>query len=264
MNNQSSCNTTSDYYRLEKGVRRMIGCLIIHGFTGGPHEVEPLHKYLQKQTNWRIEVPVLSGHGEPLQLEDASHEIWLKEAEEAVQALQKECDTVFVIGFSMGGMIASYLAANYDVDKLVLLATARKYLSFKYISYYVADVISDGFKGQLEENEIYTHYKSKLGTVPFKANVEFMKLVNETKRYLEDVTSPVLIAQGKKDGLVPYNAAYSLEKEISSDHKEVVIFEQSNHMICLGEDKHVLNEMILEFLEESPQAPESEEKSASS
>lgn len=230
----------------------MIGCLIIHGFTGGPYEVEPLHKFLKKHTNWRIEVPVLSGHGETLDLEEVTHETWLHEAEDIVKQLKRDCEKVYVIGFSMGGMIASYLAANYDVDKLVLLATARKYLSFKYLSYYVADVISDGFKGQLEENEIFTHYKSKLGTVPFKANVEFMKLVNETKRYLEDITSPVFIAQGQKDGLVPYTAAYSLEKEIGSEHKEVVIFEQSNHMICLGEDKNILNKMIIQFLQKAP------------
>lgn len=227
----------------------MTGCLILHGFTGGPYEVEPLAEYLQAHTNWRIEVPVLAGHGEPLDLDNVSYEMWLQEAEEAVQTLQESCDEVYVIGFSMGGMIASYIAANYEVEKLVLLATARKYLSFKYLSYYVADVISDGFKGQLEENEIYTHYKSKLGTVPFKANVEFMKLVNETKRYLAEITSPVFIAQGQKDGLVPYTAAYSLEKEISSEHKEVVIFEQSNHMICLGEDQHILNDMIYHFLQ---------------
>lgn len=228
----------------------MIGCLMIHGFTGGPHEIEPLHEYLSEHTDWEIVVPVLSGHGKELHLEEVSHEVWLKEAGEALLELKEQCDEVYVIGFSMGGMIAAYLAANYDVDKLVLLSTARKYLSFKYLSYYVAEVISDGFKGKLDDNEIYTHYKSKLGAVPFKANVEFMRLVNETKQYLDDVSSPVFIAQGQKDGMVPYKAAYSLEKEIASEHKEVVIFEQSNHMICLGDDRSVLNQMILRFLKE--------------
>lgn len=221
---------------------------MIHGFTGGPHEIEPLHEYLEEHTDWEISIPVLTGHGKRLELDEVSHDIWLEEAAEALLALREKCDKVYVIGFSMGGMIAAYLAANYDVDKLVLLSTARKYLSFKYLSYYVAEVIGDGFKGKLDENEIYSHYRSKLGAVPFKANVEFMKLVNETKHYLEDVSSPVFIAQGQKDGVVPYKAAYSLEKEIGSDYKEVVIFEQSNHMICLGEDSTVLNQMILQFL----------------
>jgi|SRR5690625_3322116 len=228
----------------------MIGCLIIHGFTGGPHEVEPLHDYLRKHTDWRISIPILSGHGESLELDKVSYDMWLKEAEEALNELKQSCKKVYVIGFSMGGMIAAYLAAHFDVDKLVLLATARRYLSFKYLSFYIAEVVRDGFKGKLDENEIYTHYKSKIGEVPFRANVEFMKLVQETKQYLDEVTSPVFIAQGQRDGMVPYKAAYSLEKELGSQHKEVVIFEQSNHMICLGDDRNVLNRMILEFLTE--------------
>lgn len=228
----------------------MIGCLIIHGFTGGPHEVEPLSVYLRDKTDWLIEVPVLTGHGEELNLEEASHDLWLQEAEEVLLNLQEKCTRVYVIGFSMGGMIAAYLAANYDVDKLVLLSTARKYLSFKYMSYYIGEMIGAGFTGKLSENETFIHYKDKFGEIPFKANIEFMKLVQETKPYLKDIHSPVFIAQGQKDGMVPFKAAYSLEEEIGSDQKEVVIFEQSNHMICLGEDSNVLNKMVYVFLTE--------------
>jgi len=58
----------------------------------------------------------------------------------------------------------------------------------------------------------------------------------------------VFIAQGSKDGIVPYKSAYSIEKEIGSVDKEVVIFEESDHLICLGDNQQVLNEMILDFL----------------
>lgn len=226
----------------------MIGCLIIHGFTGGPHEVEPLRAYLSKRTDWKIEVPVLKGHGKELNLEDASHELWLEDARIALENLRKNCDKVYVIGFSMGGMIAAYLAATQKIERLVLLATARRYLSFKYLSFYIAEMIGDGFKGKLNENDLFLHYKSKFGDVPLKANIEFMKLVNRTKQYLKDITTPVFIAQGHKDEMVPYKAAYYLDEEISSEHKEVVFFEQSDHLICLGEDSDVLNKMIYDFL----------------
>jgi len=226
----------------------MIGCLIIHGFTGGPFEVEPLRKYLEAETDWNVFVPTLTGHGEELSLREVSYEVWLEDARNALHQLQETCDKVYVVGFSMGGMIAAYLAGTEKVDRLVLLATARKYLSFKYLSQYVVDVIGDGVKGKLVENEIYRHYKSKLGTVPFSANIEFMKLVSKTKDYLEEITAPVFIAQGKRDGLVPYRVAYTLEEEIPSEEKEVVFFEQSSHLICLGNDSDVLNQMIHRFL----------------
>ena len=35
----------------------MIGCLCIHGFTGGPYEIEPLTTFLEEKTDWLISVP---------------------------------------------------------------------------------------------------------------------------------------------------------------------------------------------------------------
>src|SRR5690625_796054 len=141
----------------------MIGCLIIHGYTGGPYEVEPLRAYIQEHTNWKVTVPVLEGHGKELDLKEVSYEVWLDGAQEDMDQLKASCDTVYVIGFSMGGMIAAYLAANNDIDKLVLLSTARKYVSFKYMSYYIAEMIGDGFKRKLHENEHFVHFKRKFG-----------------------------------------------------------------------------------------------------
>jgi len=227
----------------------MIGCLMIHGYTGGPYEISPLTQYLDEKTNWTIEVPTLPGHGKNLDLRDISHESWIDTAEKALQKLNKKCDEIYIIGFSMGGMIASYLAAKYEVEKLVLLATAGKYLSFKQIGMDMGEILADRMKGELDNNKLYLHYKNKTGHVPFKANIEFMKLVKFTRRYLKKVKTPVLIAQGQQDGMVPYKTAYYLDKEITSEQKEVVFFERSKHLICLGDDKDTLNTMVLEFLE---------------
>ena len=228
----------------------MIGCLIIHGYTGGPYEVDPLATFLKEETSWHIEVPTLPGHGRRLNLEDASHEEWITAAENTLIQMKEKYNEIYLIGFSMGGMIAAYLAAVYKVDKLVLLATAGKFLSFKQIGIELGDMIADGVRGNLNENKIYIHYKHKLKTVPFKANIEFLKLVRFTRKHLKDVESPVLIAQGQQDGMVPYKTAYYLDKEITSASKEVVFFERSKHLICLGTDKDTLNTMVYEFLTE--------------
>src|SRR5690625_4016887 len=147
----------------------MVGCLIIHGYTGGPYEVEPLREFLEEKTDWHIVVPALKGHGKELHLKEVSYKIWLKEAELQLLRLKVKCETVYVIGFSMGGMIAAYLAAHHTIDKLVLLATARRYLSLKYLSYHIAEMIGDGFKGKINDNELFTQFKSKFGDVPIKA-----------------------------------------------------------------------------------------------
>lgn len=226
----------------------MIGCLILHGYTGGPQDVKPLVDYLKGHTIWDIEVPTLPGHGSKLALGDVSHKNWIDAAENALYQLKEKYDEIYLIGFSMGGMIAAYLAAKYKVDKLVLLATAGKYISFKQLSINISAVIGDGLKGNLTKNKNYLYYKNKFGEVPFKANIEFLRLIKFTRRYLKKVESPVLIAQGQQDGLVPAKAAYYLDKEITSKQKEIVFFERSKHLICLGNDKDVLNIMIYNFL----------------
>ncbi|MUK89727.1 alpha/beta fold hydrolase [Ornithinibacillus sp. L9] len=227
----------------------MIGCLIIHGFTGGPYELEPLTNYLKENTNWDILVPTLPGHGKQLALENVTHKNWINTAEKSLLQLKEKYEEIYVIGFSMGGMIAAYLAAKYKVDKLVLLATARKYLSVKQMGVDLGDVIKDSFQGNLSQNKLYLNYKRKLGTVPLKANIEFLKLVRFTRKYLKNIKSPVLIAQGQMDSMVPYKTAYYLDKEIPSSKKEVVFFERSRHLICLGDDKDTLNRMVYQFLD---------------
>lgn len=230
----------------------MIGCLIIHGFTGGPHELDPLTNYLKEHTNWHIQVPTLPGHGSKLSLENVSYKKWIGVAEKTLVQLKEKYDEIYLIGFSMGGMIAAYLAAKYKVDKLVLLATAGKFISLKQMLLDVSSMIKDGLKGKLNQNKLYQHYKRKHGEVPLSANVEFLKLVRFTRKHLKDVESPVLIAQGQLDSMVPYRTAYYLDKAISSKRKEVVFFERSRHLICLGNDKDILNEMVLSFLTKTP------------
>lgn len=227
----------------------MTGCLIIHGYTGGPYEVEPLTTYLDEQTNWEILVPTLPGHGETLALEDVSYEKWLQAAENSLQKLKKKYAQVYLIGFSMGGMIAAYLAAKFKVDKLVLLATAGKIFSLRQLTLDIGGVITDRVKGTLRENQNYQRYKRKIGKIPLKSNIEFLKLVRYTREYLKDIESPVFIAQGIRDGIVPSSTASYLDREITiSSQKEIVLFEKSDHLICWGEDKDTLNGMVHNFL----------------
>ena len=228
----------------------MVGCLILHGYTGGPHEVEPLVDYLKKHTDWNLEVPTLPGHGEDLQLidPDLSYETWLEAAEKSLISLKEMYDTVYIIGFSMGGMIGAYLAAKYKVDKLVLIATARRFISIKQMLLDAGDLIRGVIKKDFNDHYMYLWFKEKRGKVPFRANMEFIKLVKYTRAYLKELHIPVFIAQGQQDGVVPANTTYYLDKEIPTKNKEIVLFDEAKHQLCLGEDKDTLIHMVHQFL----------------
>ncbi|MCA1057076.1 alpha/beta fold hydrolase [Rossellomorea aquimaris] len=227
----------------------MIGCLLIHGFTGGPYEVEPLADYLKERTDWKIVVPTLPGHGETLALRGVKHVEWIEHAEDQLKNLLEQCEKVYVIGFSMGGLIASYLTVNYNVDKLVLLSAAAYYVNIKQLMKDIGGMIKEGLQGKILENELYNRYKFKVTNTPILSTYEFKKVVQRARPLLHKVDVPTFIAQGENDGIVPPKSAKYIYETISSEEKNLYYSTKSKHLICHSEDKHELFGEIYHFLE---------------
>src|SRR5699024_11673427 len=140
-------------------------------------------------------------------------------------------DEVYCIGFSMGGMIAVYLAAKYDIAKLVLLAPAGKFLCSRQLSRDFGVLIKDALKGHLKRNHLYLHYKKKMREVPIKDNLESWKLMRLSRKFINEVKAPVLMVQGKQDHMVPYETVYYLDQQIISRQKAIVFYDHDRHMI---------------------------------
>lgn len=229
----------------------MIGCLFIHGFTGAPYEVDPLANYIQERTGWLVKVPTLPGHGVTLSLKGYSYNEWVTYAEQELLALMEQVDEVYIIGFSMGGVIASYLAAHYEVKKLVLLSAAVYYVNPRQLMVDCKDMIKDFIGGNIKQNELFNRYKNKILQTPLRATIEFQKLVKNVKPFLKDLTLPVLIIQGECDGIVPVKSAHYLYNTIPSIKKELRLLPSSKHHVCHGKDYEVLKEYVERFLDES-------------
>lgn len=226
----------------------MIGCLCIHGFTGSPLEVEPLVAYLKKRTNWEFAVPTLPGHGEKLKLDGIEYREWIKHAENELVQLLKKCDTVYVVGFSMGGLIASYLAVHYPVEKLVLLSASAYYVNPKQLAADIAAMVKDTFKGDLLNNELFLRYKRKIKETPFSATLQFRSLVSNIRPLLQMIETPTFIAQGEADGIVPVKSAKFLYENIGAETKNIKYVPRSGHLICHCDDNEQLFSEILDFL----------------
>jgi esterase/lipase len=226
----------------------MIGCLFLHGFTGSPDEVEPLARYLQERTDWKLSVPTLPGHGEPGSLKGIHYQEWIDCAEGELRTLIDTCDEVYVIGFSMGGLIASFLAAHYPVDKLILLSAAAYYINPRQLARDIKLMIKESFSGNLQDNELFLRYKRKIIETPLTATLQFRRLVSFIRPILHQVEVPTLIAQGELDGIVPPKSAEYLYRTIGAKQKKLMLIKQSNHLICHCEENTALFSQVLEFL----------------
>jgi len=230
-------------------VRFMIGCLCIHGFTGGPYEVEPLANFLRENTNWLVELPTLPGHGGGLELlRGISYQEWIQEAEQALQNLLNKCSTVFLVGFSMGGVISGYLATKYPIEKLILLSAAAYYVNPKQLLQDIKEMASDGIRGTLSDNELFQRYRKKIIETPFTATFQFQRLVKQLKPTLSEIKVPTLIVQGELDGIVPKKSASYLYNTISSKERELMYLPKSKHLVCHGRDKEELFKAVERFL----------------
>lgn len=213
-----------------------IGVLCIHGFTGGPYEVQPFADYIMQETDWIVKVPTLPGHGETLALKKMTADHWLMEAELALRELKKETDRIIIVGFSMGGLIALYLAMRYKVEKLVLLSAAAKYISVGQIMEEMKGMAADAAKRKLAENEMFRHYQYKLLHTPMLSTFEFLKVVKLVNPFYQSIHVPVCIVQGLKDGIVPATASEFIYDNIASEEKLVIHSATGRHLICYSDD----------------------------
>ncbi|WP_272495859.1 alpha/beta hydrolase [Bacillus pinisoli] len=227
----------------------VIGCLCIHGFTGSPYEVEPLMSYLEDHTDWKIVAPILPGHGEEGTLLHITYQQWIDAVEEALESLVADCETIYVVGFSMGGLLAAYLATKYPIDKLVLLSAAAYYVNIRQLLIDIREMAADGIKGHLQDNTLYQRYRKKIMDTPVSATKQFRMLVKHIKPRLKDVHNPTLIIQGECDGIVPTKSAHYIFKHIGTEDKKLVFLDSSPHHVCHGPDFEQLVEEISTFFE---------------
>ena len=220
------------------------GVLFLHGFTGGTFEVRPFIRYVEERTDWIISDPILPGHDFPIDLSKVSAESWMMEAELALNKLRKETDRIVVVGFSMGGIIALYLALRYNIEKLVLLSAAAKYISPRYLLEDAAILLTK----QYPPNTFYHLYDYKLWHTPIHAAKEFVRVVKMVEPYYGKITTPVCIVQGKRDGIVPFSAGRHLLRSLGSRQKELIVSENGKHHICYSDDCDEWFPKVYEFM----------------
>jgi len=101
--------------------RRSRACLLLHGFTSSPADFGELPLSLDG-AGWDVYVPLLPGHGtRPEDMEGVSGQDLYRAARKRFLELRETYPTLALVGFSMGGTIATGLATSGRTEKLVLI-----------------------------------------------------------------------------------------------------------------------------------------------
>lgn len=96
--------------------------LLVHGYNDSPASLDDMARAINA-AGWTVRLPLLPGHGRSLEAwDDWRGEEAVAAVREEYAALRARYGTVVVGGLSMGGALATWLAAEADVDGLVLFA----------------------------------------------------------------------------------------------------------------------------------------------
>lgn len=220
--------------------------LIIHGFAGGTYDEEQLANYLELNKEFDVFQFTLPGHDK--NLSKVEHQEWVTESANQVEWLIKNgYSKIYLIGHSMGGVIATYLSVKYkQVKKLVLAAPA-----FHYLNVIKDDLnVSESLKAAPKILKDYGSDEIIARILKLNVSVvkEFMDLVKEYYDYPKELTCKLLILQGKGDNLVPISSSEYVYESAKTKDKKLILLDDVTHEIFRSKKKEDIFKIVEKFL----------------
>jgi carboxylesterase len=225
--------------------------LCLHGLTGTPYEVRPLGVAIAA-AGIRALGPVLPGHNEtPERLAKVRYTDWLDAARSHLHALRAECDRVFVVGLSLGGLLALALAEEEPVDALVVIGTPLKLYHplacliplLKYIRPLPRKRIGSDIRDDAARQRHPSYDRMPLHSV-----CELQRLQRRVRPRLAQITAPILVAHGAYDRTANPSDAATIRDAVSSELREYILLASSGHIVPVDVDGPDLASAVADFL----------------
>lgn len=211
--------------------------LLLHGFTGAPSDVEPITNMLREH-DWNCRTPMLPGHENGFaNIGNVRWTDWITTVEQEAELCARQYGSFSVVGFSMGGLLAAYVANRYPVERVVLLNASVIYVSPMRFFSFVWE--------KLRERDM-TQFR-RVSKVPQTALLQFMKMAARLRHEFRYIRQPTLICQSGRDQIVHPRSAEYLRRVIPGE-TQVITFPRSKHVICWDVETDQVVSCVKRFL----------------
>lgn len=226
-----------------------IGALLLHGFTGATRDVRPIAEALHADglTAHGVRLAQHGAHGPDLNR--AHWRDWYASALDGYHLLRPNCERVFVIGLSMGGMLGLRLAVELPVAGVVTLSMPT-YLYYQRAGWRARFAGAYGllFPFVVKENASSVDYTAGYPVFPTLAVQQFFNLMRETDALLPRLTAPVLLVHSRADDFIPPENMPYVHSRLVSAPREMFWLERSEHVVTRSHEMEVLLARLRAFI----------------
>lgn len=249
------------------------GVLLIHGCGGTPVEMQYVAHGIHKQ-GYTVYCPQLAGHGTTLDdLYKSTWQDWYSSVLRSYYFLKSHCNTIIVGGLSAGALLALKLAIRntYAIDGLLLYAPALvlngwsmpKYMPLvHYVRPWMVmhkmmlderypfglkdDRVRDLVVGSMKngDNGDAGHFQTPLKTI-----AQFNAMSASVRKKLDNIESPMLLLHPRHDDIADISNSYEIARK-SSGRSELVVLDDSYHIITLDRQKNFVIEKSIAFIKD--------------
>jgi carboxylesterase len=248
--------TAEPFFFPGSGKNTKIGCLVQHGFTGTPKEMRWMGEYLNKQ-GYTVCGMRLTGHAtKPEDMIRARCSDWLASVEDGYNLLRACCDQVFLLGLSMGGILALTSATRFPVRGVVAMSTPYKLPDdprLKFIKIlskvqpYMPKGSGDPSSGWFDKEVWKQHVAYPQN--PVRSIAELNELLGVMRLSLPEVKVPVLLIHSRDDDYVVTGSMDAIYDALGSSDKQKLWVEGGGHVITEEPTRHVVFKAAADFIE---------------
>ena len=231
------------------------GILLLHGFGDTPQTLSLLARHLH-DAGFDVKVPLLPGHGRSVDaFMTSTRREWLACGRQELALMRDNHRRVSIGGLSMGGAIATILAAeSTDIQSLVLVApyldmpvTARIASATHWIWGRAAGLRKSNSPRSILDPE---ERKKNLGYGAYTGRLlyELWRMSEQAQRALRHVTAPTLLIQSKADPRIAPSVAERAFATLSAKEKKLSGAEGGGHIITVDFGREKVFEEVTDWI----------------